>query len=147
MNVGDLIFTHWGWFVLALALAALEIAAPGAFMIWLAVAALATGLMTLVYGLGWELQLLAFACLAIASVLIGRAYFRGRPIRSADPALNRRADRLLGEVVTVTEAIQGGTGRVQVGDSPWPAAGPDMPAGARARIVSVNGNRLHVEPA
>lgn len=147
MNLDDLIFTYWGWFILALALGALEIAAPGAFMIWLAAAALATGLMTLVYGLGWELQLLAFACLAIASVLAGRAFLRERPIRSADPALNRRADRLLGEVVTVSEAIHDGCGRVQVGDSPWPAAGPDMPAGARARIVGVDGNRLHVEPA
>ena len=147
MNLDDLLFTHWGWFIVALALAVLEIMAPGAFMIWLAAAALATGLMTLVYGFGWQLQLLAFACLAIASVLIGRTYFRKQPLRSTDPALNRRADRLLGEVVTVSEAIQGGAGRVQVGDSPWPAAGPDMPAGARVRIVRVDGNRLHVEPA
>ena len=147
MNIDDLVFTHWGWFILALALAALEIAAPGAFMIWLAAAALATGLTTLVYGLGWELQLAAFASLSIASVLIARTYFREQPLRSADPTLNRRADRLLGEVVTVSEAIRDGCGRVQVDDSPWPAVGPDMPAGARARIVRVDGNRLHVERA
>ena len=146
MTLEDLIFTHWGWFVLALALGALEIAAPGAFMIWLAAAALATGMMTLIYGLGWEMQLLAFGCLAIASVLGARLYFRERPLRSADPALNRRADRLVGEVVTVSEPIRDGLGRVQVGDSPWPAVGPDMPAGARARIIGVDGNRLHVEP-
>jgi inner membrane protein len=147
MQLDDLIFTHWGWFILTLFLGALEIAAPGAFMIWLAGAALVTGLMTLVYGFGWELQLAAFGVLAIASVLAGRFYFRERPMRSADPSLNRRADRLIGEVVTVAEAISGGQGRVQVGDSPWLAAGPDMPAGARARIVRVDGSRLHVEPA
>ncbi len=147
MSLEGLIFTFWGWFVLALVLAALEIAAPGAFMIWLAGAALVTGLMTFVYGFGWELQLLAFACLAIASVLAGRAYLRGRPNGSADPLLNRRAERLVGEVVTVSEAIHHGQGRVQVGDSPWPAVGPDMPVGSRARIVRIDGNRLHVEPA
>jgi inner membrane protein len=146
MNLEDNLFTPWAWFILALALAALEIMAPGAFMIWLAAAAAGTGLMTLVYGLGWQLQLLAFACFAIASVLIGRTYFRKQPLRSSDPALNRRADRLLGEVVTVAEAIEGGRGRVQVGDSPWPAAGPDMPTGTKARVVRVEGNRLHVEP-
>lgn len=146
MTPDDLLFTYWSWFILALALAALEIAAPGAFMIWLAAAALATGLMTFVYGLGWELQLLAFACLAIASIVAGRMFLRERPLRSADPTLNRRAERLLGEVVTVSEAIRDGSGRVQVDDSPWPAAGPDMPVGARARIVRVDGNRLHVEP-
>jgi inner membrane protein len=147
MGVDDLLFTYWSWFILALVMAALEIAAPGAFMIWLAAAALGTGLMTLVYGLGWELQLAAFACLAIASILAGRVFLRERPIRSADPTLNRRAERLLGEVVTVSEAIHDGCGRVQVDDSPWPAAGPDMPVGARARIVRVDGNRLIVEPA
>ena len=147
MELDGILFTYWSWFILALALAALEIAAPGAFMIWLAAAALATGLMTLVYGLGWELQLVAFACLAIVSVVAGRVLLRERPLRSADPTLNRRAERLLGEVVTVSEAIHAGSGRVQVDDSPWPAAGPDMPVGARARIVRVEGNRLHVEPA
>lgn len=140
------LFTPWGWFVLALALGALEIAAPGAFMIWLAGAALATGLLALL-GLGWELQLAAFAILAIASVLGGRSYLRRHPPRSTDPSLNRRGDRMIGEVVTVTEAIRDGQGRVQVGDGPWLAAGPDMPVGARARIVAVDGNRLHVEPA
>lgn len=147
MKLDALLFTYWGWFVLALLLGALEIASPGAFMIWLAGAALATGVLTLLLGLGWELQLVAFAVLAVAAVLAGRVYLRRHPIRSADPPLNRRADRLVGEVVTVAEAIRHGQGRVQVGDSPWIAAGPDMAAGARARIVSVDGNRLHVEPA
>ena len=147
MDLDPLLFTHWSWFILALALAALEIAAPGAFMIWLAGAALATGLLTLLLGLGWELQLVAFAVLAIASVLAGRNYLRRNPLRSTDELLNRRGERMVGEVVTVIEAIADGQGRVQVGDSPWLAAGPDMPAGSRARIRSVEGSRLIVEPA
>ena len=146
MEVDSLLFTHWSWFILALALAALEIVAPGAFMIWLASAALATGILTLLLGLGWELQLVAFAVLAIASVLWGRSYLRRNPPPSTNELLNRRGERMVGEVVTVIEAIEGGEGRVQVGDSPWIAAGPDMPAGSRARIRSVDGSRLIVEP-
>lgn len=140
----ELLFTPWAWFVLALALAGLEIAAPGAFMIWLAAAALATGVLALL-GIGWQLQLVAFASLAIASVVIGRNYLRRNPTRSADELLNRRGTRMLGEVVIVIEAIHDGEGRVQVDDSPWLACGPDMPVGARARIIGVEGSKLHVE--
>jgi membrane protein implicated in regulation of membrane protease activity len=143
----QLLFTPWGWFILAILLACLEIAAPGAFMIWLAGAALATGLLTLLPGVGWEVQLAVFALLAIASVVGGRSYLARHPTPSADELLNRRAARLVGELVTVVEPIRGGEGRVQLGDSPWLAAGPDMPAGARARILRVEGSRLHVEPA
>ena len=122
MQIDELLFTHWGWFILALVLGALEILAPGAFMIWLAGAALVTGCWTLVFGFGWELQLVSFAVLSVASVLVGRAYLRMNPLKSADPSLNRRGDRMVGEVVTVAEAIRDGEGRVQVGDSPWLAA-------------------------
>ena len=146
MSPGDLLFTHWGWFVLALALAAIEIAAPGAFMIWLAAAAAATGLLTLLLDIGWQAQLVAFALLAIASLLAGRTYLRRHPPRTTDPLLNRRADRMVGEAVTVIEAIRDGEGRVQIGDSPWLASGPDIAAGARARIVRVEGSCVHVEP-
>lgn len=142
----DILFTYWGWFIAALVLAGLEIAAPGAFMIWLAGAAAVTGLLTLVLGFGWELQLVAFALFAVAAILAGRAYLRRNPIVSEDAALNRRADRLIGEVVTVVEPISKGRGRVQVADSPWLAIGPDMAAGTRARVVRVDGARLIVEP-
>lgn len=144
--MNDILFTHWGWFIAALVLAGLEIAAPGAFMIWLASAAAVTGLFTLVIGFGWELQLVVFALLAIAAILAGRTYLRRNPIASDDATLNRRADRLVGEVVTVVEPISDGRGRVQVADSPWLAIGPDMAAGTRARVVRVDGARLVVEP-
>src|SRR5688500_18372053 len=130
MELGALLFTHWSWFILALASAAL-----------------ATGMLTLVLGLGWELQLVAFAVLAIASVLWGRNYLRRNPPHSTNETLNRRGERMVGEVVTVIEAIEGGEGRVQVGDSPWLAPGPDMPAGSRARNRSVDGSRRIAEPA
>mgnify|MGYP003348279276 CR=1 FL=1 len=41
--------------------------------------------------------------------------------------------------------IEGGTGRVRVGDGEWPAEGPDLAAGAKARIASVRGGVVVVE--
>lgn len=139
-------FTHWLWFATALILAGLEIVAPGAFLIWLAGAAAVTAVLTLVLGIGWEIQLVAFAILAVTSLLSGREWLRRHPTPSSDPDLNRRGDRMIGTIVTVVEPFAHGEGRVQIGDSPWSAAGPDLATGARARIIAVDGTRVTVEP-
>lgn len=139
-------FTHWLWFAAALVLAGLEIVVPGAFLIWLAGASAVTAVLTLAFGIGWEVQLVAFAILAVASILTGREWLRRHPTPSSDPDLNRRGDRMIGTIVTVVEPFAHGEGRVQIGDSPWSAAGPDLAAGDRARIVAVAGTRVTVEP-
>lgn len=138
---------HWTWAIAALVLAGLEIAAPGAFMIWLAGAALVTALATWAFALPWQAQCVAFAVLAIVAIIVGRRYLRRHPIATEDNGLNRRADRMVGQVVTLIGPIHHGTGRAQVADSPWLATGPDLPKGAQVRIVRVEGATLHVEPA
>jgi inner membrane protein len=52
---------------------------------------------------------------------------------------------MIGQTVTVVEAIDGGTGRVRVGDGEWPAEGPELPAGAKVKIASVRGGVVVVE--
>ena len=44
------------------------------------------------------------------------------------------------------EALDGGHGKVQVGDSTWLVSGPDAPTGARVRVIGVHGSVLAVEP-
>jgi inner membrane protein len=139
------VLTTWGWLVAALILAALEMAMPGAFLIWLAGAAAVTGALTGLLGLGWQVQLPLFAVLAIASILLGRAYLKRHPIKTDDSGLNRRGDRMVGQLVEVVEPIVGGRGKVQVGDSPWLASGADAPKGAQVRITAVRGATLEVE--
>jgi membrane protein implicated in regulation of membrane protease activity len=138
--------TYWAWFIAATVLAIAEILAPGIFMIWLALAAAATGVLTLLFGLAWELQLASFAVFAVAAVVIGRNYLRRHPVVSQDSGLNRRGDRLVGQQVRVIDAITDGKGRVAVGDSAWSATGPDTPAGALVRVSGVDGATLTVEP-
>ncbi len=140
---------HWWWLVIAVGLAIAEIVAPGIFLIWLAAAAGLTGFLT------WLMpgatafvgvQMVIFAVLAFGSVYVGRTIVRRNPTVSSDPMLNNRGARLIGEIGTVVEPITGGTGRVQIGDSPWAASGPDAAAGERVRIMGVEGTRLKVEP-
>ncbi|UXN74809.1 NfeD family protein [Devosia sp. A8/3-2] len=62
------------------------------------------------------------------------------------PYLNRRADRYIGREAVLEQPIIGGFGRIVLGDSVWRVAGPDLPAGARVRIVGSDGAVLKVEP-
>ncbi|MFA7588179.1 MAG: NfeD family protein [Novosphingobium sp.] len=136
---------HWGWLALGLLLAAAEMAVPGVFLIWLAGAALITGLVTWVVPLGTPEQIVLFAALAIAAVFSGRRYLRGHPIVSADPLMNDRGARLVGEMVMVTQTIESGSGRVRLGDSEWLVRGPDAEAGTRMRVCGHDGAVLLVE--
>jgi len=137
---------RWAWLALGLALAAAEIAAPGFFLIWLAAAAFATGLLAWVVPIGVPVQVVLFAVLAFAAVVAARRWLAMSPAVSADPLLNDRGGRLVGEVVEVTEPIVAGRGRVRQGDGEWLARGPDMPAGTRARVAAHDGTVLIVEP-
>ena len=137
---------HWAWLILAGVLGIAEIVMPGIFLIWIGLAALVTGLVTLVLGIPEPLQFALFAMLAIAAVFAGRRWFALNPIESSDPLLNDRAARLVGEQVTVVEAIDGGEGRVRVGDGVWPARGADAPVGTRLRVTGIDRGLLKVEP-
>jgi inner membrane protein len=138
---------HWFWLSLGVVLAAAEIVAPGFFLIWLAVAAIMTGLLAWVIPIPAALQVGLFAVIAVAAVYAGRRWFKMNPIESDDPNLNDRGARLIGELVTVVEAIDGGQGRVKVGDGVWSARGPDTPVGTRVRVTGSNGSTLMVETA
>lgn len=141
----DALRSPWVWLIAAAALAGLEILSPGAFMIWLAGAAVATALFAVVLPIGWQLQILLFVTLSVGTVLWARKRFGRYPDRANESSLNRRAERLVGTTVTVVEAFANGKGRVQVGDSPWAATGPNLAVGSAVRIVGVDGATLEVE--
>ena len=122
---------QWSWLVLGLVLAIAEMVVPGVFLIWFAAAALVVGLLSFVLPLSLPLEVALFAVLSVVSVVASRRWLRGHPVISADPLLNQRGQQLVGTSVTVTEAIEGGSGRVRCGDTEWLAQGPDTAAGAR----------------
>lgn len=138
---------HWWWLVLALVLAIAEIAIPGVFLIWIGGAALVTGMLSLLLGLPPTAEFVVFAASAIGAVWTGRRWLKAHPIESEDPHLNDRGARLVGRIVTITQAIDGGEGKARVGDGEWLVSGPDLPVGARVRIVARDGSRLQVVPA
>ena len=136
---------HWAWLALGLVLAVGEMTIPGVFLIWMAGAAVITGLVTWVVPLSVALQVMLFAVLSVGAVFIGRNWLRANPIVGADPLMNDRGARAIGETVVVTQVIEGGEGRVKLGDSEWIAKGPDAEPGTRMRVASHNGSVLMVE--
>ena len=145
MTLGGL-DAHWWWLLAAALLALVELVAPGIFSVWIAAAAALTGVAVLAFDLPFAFQLALFALLSIAAVYSGRRWYERNPVASDDPMLNDRTARLVGQTVTVVSAIRGGEGRVKVGDSVWPARGPDAAEGARVRVTGADGSCLRVEP-
>jgi len=139
---------EWGWIWLTggLVLAAAEMLVPGIFLVWIGLAALLTGGVTLGFDLPLIAQLALFAASAVATALVGNHYTTRVPVISDDPLLNERTARLIGRTVTVVAPILHGEGRVRVGDSEWIATGTDAPAGDKVTIVGAVGGRLVVEP-
>jgi membrane protein implicated in regulation of membrane protease activity len=60
------------------------------------------------------------------------------------PDLNRRAAQLIGRLLPVAEAIEGGRGKVAAGDTLWPAEGPDTPVGTSVSVTGSSGTSLLV---
>lgn len=137
----------WSWVVGGAILLAVELAVPGGVFLWFGMAAIATGLITLVTALGWQWQWVVFAFLSLVSLWIWYRYFRNRHQASDRPFLNRRAHRYIGEVFVLVEAIENGRGKMRIGDSNWIVTGPDLREGSRVRVTSADGSILTVEAA
>jgi membrane protein implicated in regulation of membrane protease activity len=138
----------FAWAAVALLLFAAEAMAPGAFMLWLGLAATVVFVAVwIVPGIPLLAQVAAFVVLSFVSIQVYRRWFRGREPQSDRPALNRRAAALVGQVVPLQAAIVNGRGRVQIADAYWDVSGPELPAGVPVRIVGAEGMLLQVEAA
>ena len=136
------------WAAVALVLVAAETLAPGAFLLWMGFAAAAVFLaVLLVPGIPVLAQVAAFVVLSFVSIQIYRRWFRKSGRQSDQPLLNRRAQQNVGLVAPLDQAIQGGRGRVKIGDAFWVVEGPDLPAGTPVRVVAVDGMVLKVQEA
>ncbi len=137
----------WNWLIVGLALMGLELLAPGVFLLWLGLAALAVGLLSFVIDWTWQTQIIAFALLSIAAVPLWRSVARRSNNVTDQPHLNRRSDALVGRVFTLDKPIVDGAGTVRIDDTVWRVSGPDTPAGSRVQIVKSDGASLVVGQA
>ncbi len=135
----------WNWFILGVLLLIIEILAPGTFMLWLGLSALAVGLVSLLVDWSWQAQFIAFAVLSVAMIPLWRRLARKVEAPSDQPFLNRRAHAFVGRVFTLEKPIVDGSGTMAIDDTVWRIRGPDCPAGSRVKVMGFEGGSLLVD--
>ncbi len=130
----------WHWLVLGVALAIIEVFTPGVAFLWLGISAGIVGIILWVApGLAWEYQVLIFAVLSVASVVIARRYLTSHPLKTDLPNLNRRGQQYVGRTFTLDEPVVNGQGKIHVDDSTWKITCEDCGAGTKVVINGVDG--------
>lgn len=136
---------YWHWLTLGIVLLVVDLLLIGtSFLMWIGLAALATGAITFLLPVGWLGQVLLFSGLSVASVLLWKRYVKEAPTPAA-AQLNQRGAAYIGQVVHLEEAIVGGHGRIRLDDTLWFVAGPDAPAGTPVTILAQDGNGFRVD--
>jgi hypothetical protein len=135
----------WDWFIAGGLLLVLEVLAPGVFMLWLGLAALLVGTISLFIDWTWQVQFIAFAIFSVAAIPLWRRLATRGGETTDQPFLNRRAEALVGRIFTLEKPILDGSGTMRVDDTVWRITGAGLPAGSRVKVTRVDGTALHVE--
>lgn len=138
--------TYWHWFILAAILIILEVFAPGAFMLWIGIAAGVVGALLYFFpAMTWEYQFIIFSIAAVGSIIAWRSYRGTHPITTGEPTLNRRGAQYIGRIFTLETPIIDGIGKIRVDDSTWKIVGTDCPAGTKVKVVGIDSTVFRVE--
>src|SRR5690606_25592282 len=133
------------WGCVALALIAAETIVPGAFLLWLGLAAAALWLLLWVLPLSVTWQVVLFVLLSFVSVGIYIRWFRPRLSPGDQPLLNRREQQLVYQVFVLDQAIVNGRDGRRLDEAFRTAEGPDLPSGTLVRVVAARAMALKVE--
>jgi inner membrane protein len=135
----------WDWFIAGGLLLVLEVLAPGVFMLWLGLAAMLVGAISMFVDWNWQAQFIAFAVFSVAAIPLWRRLSMQVGTTTDQPFLNRRAEALVGRIFTLEKPIVDGSGTIPIDDTVWRITGADVPAGSRVKVVRVEGTALRVE--
>src|SRR5260221_12842354 len=78
----------WDWFIAGGLLLVLEVLAPGVFMLWLGLAAMLVGAISMFVDWNWQAQFLAFAGFSVAAIPLLRRLSMEVGRNSCQPLLN-----------------------------------------------------------
>src|SRR4029453_7243371 len=120
---------------------------PGIFLMWFGMAAVVTALIGFGFDVSWQWQLILFCGLSLTVVLLAAKYLRKHPLESERPLLNERAVQLIGQSFDLVDPIVNGRGSIKTGDTIWRVQGPELPKGARIKVVGADGTLLKVVAA
>jgi len=138
----------WHWLIVAVILLSVEMMIGAYYFLWMGIAAaIVGGIMYFMPSLPWLAQVIVFTVLSLSSFILFKKYQKRNPVISDQPALNKRGQQYVGRVFTLNEPIVNGIGKVKVDDTTWKVSGEDMAAGAKVRVIAVDGTIFKVEAA
>ncbi|MEX2521058.1 MAG: NfeD family protein [Paracoccaceae bacterium] len=112
----------WWWVALGVSIGVLEMLTFTYYLIWLALAALATGMMLWAApAMGGGAQLILFAALSVGFTFAGRFALARTRGRAETPGLNRRSDRMIGRAGKAGGGFEHGEGAVEIDGVRWSA--------------------------
>ena len=137
----------WHWWVIGIILIILELFAPGAFFLWMGIAAGLVGLILVIAPeMAWQYQFIVFAVVSEVSIVVWRNYLNKHPTETDRPTLNMRGEQYVGRIFTLTEPVVNGVGKIKVDDTMWKIEGTDCDAGTKVKVTKTDGAVLKVEP-
>ena len=136
----------WGWWIIAGGLLILELALPGVFFMWFALAAVVMGLLHFILPLSLMAELILFGILAVGFAIAGRMWLARRSDADDGHRLNERQLAHVGRHFRLKEPIKDGRGYLIIDDTRWEIEGPDMKSGQWVEITGADGLRLKVKP-
>ena len=138
----------WHWIVLGVILLIAEMSIGTFFLLGLGVAAILVGIIDVMMGTSFTVELTIWMGLSIIAIWIWFKWFREEPVTDSGQS-NYRLDTL----GVVLEDIQPHSrGKVKfdtpvLGNTHWHAISTvDIDAGTRVKIVQINGQLIEVEP-
>ncbi|MEZ6023288.1 MAG: NfeD family protein [Hyphomonadaceae bacterium] len=135
------------WVVLGLILLIAEMSTGTTYLLWPAVAAFVTALVSFAGMTNWVIDFSVFAVLVVGLTAFGRPLVQRWRNEGAASGLNERASAMIG-VRGVVASFANGVGSVKVGDTIWRAVSDDaLEAGQAIVIDAVEGATLKVKRA
>lgn len=147
---------YWHWIVFGLVLITIELFIPIFVTLWLGVAAIIVGLLLLVVSFSFGMQLLLWAMISAALVVLWHKYVSPKLLDRTTAGLSREA--MVGQVGLVMKYSEDqGRGRLRfsapiIGNDEWafiyePNAGEStLMNGDKVQVTDISGNHLIVKP-
>ena len=135
------------WLVFGLILLIAEMASGTTYLLWPAVAAFLTALISLAGVTNWVADIAIFAVLVIVLTAFGRPIVQRWRAQNNAEGLNERSKTLIGTRGVIT-VFANGTGSVKIADTVWRVISDDaLQPGQTVVIDSVDGATLKVRAA
>ncbi|MDO5060630.1 MAG: NfeD family protein [Actinomycetaceae bacterium] len=136
------------WFLIALALAVIEVISVDLFFLTLAIAASAAGIASF-FGLGLWWQIAIFAIVSVVLLLTLRPWAK-KLLEKSVPNTKLNFQALLGQSAVVEEPVSAEDGRVRLAGDTWTAITHDgalLPVGTVTYVVEIKGATVVVSQA